>query len=261
MPVKQIKDVACIVFLGNTEVTWSLPVFRLKALHPLHWKYTILNSSTHSDFLIHTFLRNCGSPVTTLPCTLHSTYWVSKIKLEVTFDSFPSLSLSLGSCHWLQSIFLPTLNTTLSPAASHRSPAALSPLHVIMQRQRHRPLACVFCKDTDTPSHGLVTWSITTSVQCTSVAQSCLTLWPHGQQHTSFAVHHQLTEPAQIHVHQVGDAIQPSHPLSSPSPLAFNLSQHQGLFQWVSSSHQVAKLLGFQLQHQSFQWIVRTDFL
>ena len=57
-----------------------------------------------------------------------------------------------------------------------------------------------------------------------------------------------------IHVHWIGDAIQPSHPLSSPSP-AFNLSQHQGLFQWVSSSHQVAKVLEFQLQHQSFQWI------
>ena len=59
----------------------------------------------------------------------------------------------------------------------------------------------------------------------------------------------------------VGDAIQPSHPLSSPSPLALNLSQHQGLFQWVSSSHQVAKVLEFQLQHQSFQWLFRTDFL
>ena len=63
-----------------------------------------------------------------------------------------------------------------------------------------------------------------------------------------------------LKLHQVSDAIQPSHPLSSPSP-AFNLSQHQGLFKWVSSSHQVAKLLEFLLQHQSFQWIFRTDFL
>ena len=62
-------------------------------------------------------------------------------------------------------------------------------------------------------------------------------------------------------VHWVGDAIQPYHPLSSPSPPAPNLSQHQGLFQWVSSSHQVAKVLEFQLQHQSFQWTFRTDFL
>ena len=68
-----------------------------------------------------------------------------------------------------------------------------------------------------------------------------------------FLVHHQLLELAQTQVHQVSDAIQPSHPLSSPSPPAFNLSQHQGLFQGVSSSHQVAKVLEFQLQHQSFQ--------
>ena len=68
-------------------------------------------------------------------------------------------------------------------------------------------------------------------------------------------VHHQLPGLAQIHVHWVGDAIQPSHPLSSPSPPAFNLSQHQGLSQWVSSLHQVAKVLEFQLQHQTFQWI------
>ena len=66
---------------------------------------------------------------------------------------------------------------------------------------------------------------------------------------------------AQTHVYQVGDTIQPSHPLLSPFPPAFNLSQHQGLFKWVSSSHQVAKVLEFQLQHQSFQWIFRTDFL
>ena len=74
-------------------------------------------------------------------------------------------------------------------------------------------------------------------------------------------VHHQLLEFTQTHVYRVGDAIQPSHPLSSPSPLALNLSQHQGLFQWVSSSHQVAKVLEFQLQHQSFQWTPRTDRL
>ena len=67
-------------------------------------------------------------------------------------------------------------------------------------------------------------------------------------------VHHQLPEFTQAHVHWVSDAIQPSHPLSSPSLPAFNLSQHQGLFNWVSSSNQVARVLEFQLQHQSFQW-------
>ena len=138
---------------------------------------------------------------------------------------------------------------------------------------------------------------------------------------SGFPVHHQLPEPTQTHVHWVGDAIQPSRPLLSPypsafnlsqhqfssfaqlffvtpctaahqaslsitnswslfklisiesvmpsnhlillspSPPAFNLSQHQGLFKWVSSSHQVAKVLEFQLQHPSFQWIFRTDLL
>ena len=74
-------------------------------------------------------------------------------------------------------------------------------------------------------------------------------------------IHHQLLEFTQTHVHRVGDAIQPSHPLSSPSPPAPNPSQHQGLFQWVNSSHEVAKVLEFQLQHQSFQWTPRTHLL
>ena len=71
----------------------------------------------------------------------------------------------------------------------------------------------------------------------------------------------QFPELAQIHVHWLGDAIQPSHPLLSPSPPAFNLSQHQGLLKWVSSSHQVAKVLELQLEHQFFQWICRADLL
>ena len=73
-------------------------------------------------------------------------------------------------------------------------------------------------------------------------------------------VHHQLLEFIQPHVHWVGDANQPSHPLSSSSLPALNTSQHQCLFKWVSSSHQVAKVLEFHLQHQSFQWTFRTDF-
>ena len=95
-----------------------------------------------------------------------------------------------------------------------------------------------------------------------SVAQSCPTLYnPMGCTTPGLLVHHQLQEFTQTHVHWVSDAIQPSHPLSSPSPPAFNHSQHQGLFQWVSSLHQVAKVLEFQLQHQSFQWLFRTNFL
>ena len=94
-----------------------------------------------------------------------------------------------------------------------------------------------------------------------SVTQSCPTLWdPMDCSMPALCVHHQFLEFSQTHVHWVGDTIQPSHPLSSPSPPPFNLSQHQGLYKWVSSSHQVAKVLEFQLQHQSFQWIFRTDF-
>ena len=100
------------------------------------------------------------------------------------------------------------------------------------------------------------------SVQFSSVAQLCPTLCdPMNCSTPGLPVHHQLPESTQIHVHRDGDAIQPSHPLSSPSPPALNLYQHQGLFQWVSSSHQVAKVLEFQLQHWSLQWIFRTDLL
>ena len=87
--------------------------------------------------------------------------------------------------------------------------------------------------------------------QFSSVAQSCPTLCDLMNRSTpGLPVHHQLLEFTQIHAHRVGDAIQPSHPLSSPSPPALNLSQHQILFQSVSSSHQMAKVLEFQLQHQ-----------
>ena len=89
------------------------------------------------------------------------------------------------------------------------------------------------------------------AVQFSSVSQSCLTLCDSMDCSTpGLPVHHQLPESTQTHVHWVGDASQPSHPLSSPSPPALNLSQHQGLFQWVSSLHQVAKVLEFQLQHR-----------
>ena len=91
--------------------------------------------------------------------------------------------------------------------------------------------------------------------QFSSVTQSCPTLCdPMNCSVPGLPVHHQLPESTQTHVRWVSDAIQPSHPLSSPSPPALNLFQHQGLFKWVSSLHQVAKVLEFQLQHQSFQW-------
>ena len=95
------------------------------------------------------------------------------------------------------------------------------------------------------------------SVQLLSCVQLFVTAMNYST--SGFPVHHQLPEFTQTHVHRVGDAIQPSHPMSSPSPPAPNPSQHQGLLQWVNSSHEVTKVLEFQLQHQSFQWTPRTD--
>ena len=95
---------------------------------------------------------------------------------------------------------------------------------------------------------------------CCSVALSCPTLCdPMDCSTSSFPVFHYLPEFAQTHVHWVSEVIQPSHPLPLPSPLALNLSQHHSPFQWVGSSHQVAKVL--DIYHQSFQWIFRVDFL
>ena len=100
------------------------------------------------------------------------------------------------------------------------------------------------------------------SVQFSSVTQSCLTLCdPMNCSTPGLPVHHQLQEFTQTHVHQVGDAIQPSHPLLSPSPPVPNPSQHQGRFQRVNSLHEVSKVLEFQLQHQSFQGTPGTDIL
>ena len=99
-------------------------------------------------------------------------------------------------------------------------------------------------------------------VQFSSVAQSCPTLCnPMNRSTPGLLVHHQLPEFTETHVHRVGDAIQPSHPLSSLSPPAPNSSQHQSLFQWVNSLHEGAKVLEFQLQHHSFQRNPRVDLL
>ena len=93
------------------------------------------------------------------------------------------------------------------------------------------------------------------SVQFSSFSQSCrLFCIPMNRSTPGLPVHHQLPEFTQTHVHRVGDAIQPCHPLSSPSPPAPNPSQRQSLFQWVTSSHEVTKVLEFQLQHHSFQF-------
>ena len=100
------------------------------------------------------------------------------------------------------------------------------------------------------------------SVQFSSVTQSCPTLCdPMNRSTPGLPAHHQLPEFTQTHVHRVSDAIQPSHPLSSPSPPAPNPSQHQGLFQGINSSHEVAKVLEFQPLHHSFQRNSRADLL
>ena len=97
---------------------------------------------------------------------------------------------------------------------------------------------------------------------CCLVTQSCPTLCdPMDFSTSGSSVLHCIPEFAQIHVHWVSDAIQPSHLLLTPSPPALNLSQHQGLFQWVGSWHQVAKVLELELQYLSFQWILKVDFL
>ena len=111
-----------------------------------------------------------------------------------------------------------------------------------------------------TLSQGKVNSCIWYSVQFSLVTQSCPTLCnPMNCSTPGLPVHHQL--PKSTQTHWVSDVIQPSYPLSSPSSPALNLSHHQGLFKWVSSLHQVAKVLEFQLQHQSFQWTPRTDLL
>ena len=103
---------------------------------------------------------------------------------------------------------------------------------------------------------------MSSSVQFSSIAQSCPTFCsPMNCSTPGLPVHHQLPESTQTHVHRVGDAIQPSHPLSSPSPHAPNPSQHQSVFQWVNSSREVAKVLEFQLEHLSFQRNPRGDLL
>ena len=101
-------------------------------------------------------------------------------------------------------------------------------------------------------------------VQFSSVIESCDLcdhLWPHGLQHARLPCPSPSPGVTQTHVHWVGDAIQPSHPLWPSSPPVFNLSQHQGLFQWVCSLHQVSNVLEFQCQHQSIHWTFRADFL
>ena len=157
---------------------------------------------------------------------------VSPVSIYI-YVCYPSIKLSVVSC-WLQ-------------------PRAGSvPLNPILSEPLFLRYFCQF---------SFVTGSFAGRLRHSSVTQSCPTLCDAMDLSTpGLPVHHQLLESTQTHVHWVGDAIQWSHPLSSPSVPAFNPFQHQGLF-WVSSSHQVAKVLEFQLQHQFFRWTLRTDLL
>ena len=99
-----------------------------------------------------------------------------------------------------------------------------------------------------------------TSCYCCSITQSCLTVCDSMDYSIpGLPVPHHLLESAQVHVHCIIDAIQPSHPLMPSSLSACNLSQHQRLFQWVICSRQMTKILELQLQHKSFYWIFRVD--
>ena len=145
-------------------------------------------------------------------------------------------------------VYLCSPSWTLLPPSSPYPPSGSS--------QCTSPKHPVSCIEPGLATHFKIEWSFS------SVVQSCPTLCdPMNCSMPGLPVHHQLLAFIQTHVHRVGDAIQPSHPLSSPSPPAFKTSQHQGLFQWVNSLHQVATVLEFQLQHQSFQWTPRTDLL
>ena len=116
----------------------------------------------------------------------------------------------------------------------------------------------VGCDTKNLNTNGLLPGSVIVQFSHSVVLSLCN---PMNHSTPGLPVRHQLLEFTQTYVHWVGDAIQPSHPLSSPSPPVPSPSQHQGFLQWVNSSHEVAKALRFQLQHQSFQWTPRTDLL
>ena len=146
-------------------------------------------------------------------------------------------------------------------------PWTVSPVHVILQTRILEWVVVRSSRRSSQPRYQThISWVSCIGKRiryhyCHLVTQSCPTLRDAMDCSTpGFPVLHHLPEFVQTHVHQVGDTIQQSYSLSSPSP-AFNLSQHQGLFKWVSYLHQVAKVLELQLQHHSFQWIFKVDFL
>jgi len=221
---------------------------------PLTKSFLLINTRLHPLLPLFSFRPS--------PCPLPVSSPLSPISSEMSWDN-----LLLYESHFTIAISHLCLHTRGFPDGSvGKSACKAGDAGLIcgLARSAGEGIACP--PQYSWPSHE--TWILPPSLslcgisQFSLVAQSCPNLCNTMVCSTlGFPVHHKLPEFNQTHVHWVGDAIQPSHPLSSPSPPAINLSQHQALFQWVSSSHQVAKGLEFQLQHQSFQWIFRTDFL
>ena len=174
--------------------------------------------------------------------TIHSDFGAQENKICHCFYFFPIyLSWSDGICYGFHffnfKFWIWVLSQFFQSPLSSSSRGSLVPLHFQPLKWYHLHISC-------------------------SVAQSCPTLCnPLDCSMPGFPVLYHFPELAQTHVHWVSDDIWPSHPLLSPSPPSFNFSQHQGLFRWVGSLHQVAKILKVQLQHQSFQWIFKVDFL
>ena len=186
-------------------------------------------------------------------------YVVSSIALSwIGPDSLLSWRAWITSClgHFAAvAVLVLSLHRRAWSTASGLCPAGRSAVHI--------PIETVMCLTASAHTHTYTHLCKTPlTFGCCSIAQSCLTLWdPMNSSTSGLPVLQYLPEFAQTHVHRVGDAIQPSLPLSSPSSPALSLPQHQGFSQWVCSSHQVAKVLELQLQHQSFKWIFTVDFL
>ena len=186
---------------------------------------------------------------------LSQSYMTTGKTIALTIQTFVSrvMSLLFNTLSRFVMAFLPRSNHLLISWLQ-------SPFTVILESKKKKSVTTFMFSPICHEITGLNTM-IFSSVQFSSVAQLYLTLCDHMDcSMPGIPVHHQLPEFTQTHVHWVIDANEPSHPLSSPSPPTFNLS-HQGLFKWVSSSYQVAKVLKFQIQSQSFQWIFRTDLL
>ena len=175
---------------------------------------------------------------------LRQKWWINLTELGFIWDMLCSL---VSICNWKG-------NGNPLPNFSWRIPWTEKPdgLHFMwLQRIRHGRAH----------THTHIHTHTQTSVQFSSVAVVSDSLQPHEPQHARPSCPSPTPRVYSNSYPLRGDTIQPSHPLSSPPPPAFNLSQHQGLFKWVNSLHQVARVLEFQLQHQSFQRIIRTDFL